>query len=89
MRIVKVTDGYHESKYYLENVGVITGEDNLIEYLSEPHLEKFHFLGTLYIDDYAPMTEESERFYEDLFDGKVNVKTDFEEIVRLCEEING
>jgi hypothetical protein len=35
------------------------------------------------------MTEESERFYQDLFDGKVNVKTDFEEIVRLYEEING
>jgi hypothetical protein len=70
-------------------VGVIIGNEDLIRHLCQPHVEKFHFLGTIHIDDYAPITEESERFCEDLFNGEVNVKTDFEEIVRLCEEING
>ncbi len=50
MKIIEITDGYHEPTYYLENETEIHERDEFLNFLCKPHSEKYK-VYTIYCED--------------------------------------
>lgn len=51
IRIIEISDGYHDSSYFFENGRVLTQDNKeFINFLSKPHSEEY-IIKTIHFDD--------------------------------------